>query len=79
MRQSDGWFVLAAPVRTAQYSADTMARTEMRGGAMHYRHGWWGIVHLAIWLAVLIYVLILATRVVRAVEKMADKFQSRGP
>lgn len=79
MRQSDGLFVLTSPVRTAQYSSDTMAHTEASGRVIHHRHGWWGIVGAVIWLAVVIYVLILATRIVRAVEKVADKFQSRAP
>jgi hypothetical protein len=46
---------------------------------VHHRHGWYGIVCVVIWLLVVLYVLFLATRVVRAIEKIADKFQGRGP
>jgi hypothetical protein len=46
---------------------------------MHYHHGWPRIVGGVIWLAAVIYFLWLATRVVRAVEKFVDKFQSRAP
>jgi len=61
-----------------QNMSDTTAsaRAEGSGRSMHHRHGWWGIVGGVIWLAVLLYVLWLATRVVRAVEKLADR--SRG-
>src|SRR2546428_381768 len=52
----------------------TGARARARGhGRVH------GIIAGVIWLAVVIYALWLATRVVRAVERMADKFQPRGP
>jgi hypothetical protein len=44
---------------------------------MHYHRGWPRIVGGVIWLAAVIYVLWLATRAVRAVEKFADKFQGR--
>ena len=46
---------------------------------MHRRRGWHGIVGAVVWIAIVVYVLWLATRVVRAVEKIADKVQSRGP
>lgn len=55
----------------------TAARPEAPGRFMYRRHGWHGIVGAVVWLAVIVYVLWLATRVVRAVEKVAEKFQGR--
>ena len=70
--------VLVVPAPAAQNPADTTgAHMEPASRFMHYRHGWWGVVGGVIWLAVVLYVLWLATRVVRAVEKVADKFQGR--
>ena len=43
------------------------------------RHGPRGIVAGVVCLVVTIYLLWLATRVVRAIEKAADKFQGRAP
>ena len=64
----------------AQNPADTAgSRWEGTSRPMHQRHGWRGIVGGVIWLAIVVYVLWLATRVVRAVEKIADKFQGRAP
>ena len=62
-----------------QSMSDTTAsaRAEASGRFMHHRHGRWGIVGGVIWLAVLLYVLWLATRVVRAIEKLADRSQGR--
>ena len=70
--------VLVVPIAVEQNPADTTgAHTEVTGRSMHHRHGWRGIVGGAIWLAIVVYVLWLATRVVRAVEKLADKSQGR--
>lgn len=43
-----------------------------------YYGGGWAIVGL-VWLGAVIYGLILATRLVRAVERLADKFEGRAP
>ena len=58
-----------------QNAADTTAsaRPEAAGRFMHRRHGWHGIVGVVIWLAIVLYVLWLGTRLVRAVERLADK------
>ena len=40
---------------------------------MYYYHHALGIVGAVVWLAVAIYLLTLATRLVRAMEKIADK------
>jgi hypothetical protein len=60
-----------------QKPADTTAHVERNYQSMHHRHGWRGIVGGVICLAVVIYLLWLATRVVRAIERAADKFQGR--
>ena len=67
--------VLANATPAAQSMSDTTAaaRAEASGRFMHHRHGQWGIVGGVIWLAVVVYVLWLGTRVVRAIEKLADK------
>jgi hypothetical protein len=67
--------VLANSIPAVQIISDTTAsaRAEGSGRFMHHRHGWWGIVGGVIWLAVVVYVLWLATRVVLAIEKLADK------
>jgi hypothetical protein len=44
---------------------------------MYHRPGLRLLVGGVIWLALVVYGLWLATRVVRALEKIADKFQSR--
>jgi hypothetical protein len=69
--------ILRIPTQTVQKPADTTAYVEPTTGFMHHRHGWRGIVGGLACLAVVIYVLWLATRVVRAIEKAADKFQGR--
>jgi heme exporter protein D len=43
---------------------------------VYWGHGF-GIVAVLVWLAVVIYVLTLATRLVRAIERIATKFESR--
>jgi len=58
-----------------QAPADTGGHPGVMGRYPHHRHGWPGIVGAVIWLGVVIYVLWLATRVVRAVERIADKRQ----
>ena len=55
-----------------QSPADT-THMEANGWVGHHRRGGRGIVGGVICLAVVVYVLWLATRVVRAVEKIADK------
>ena len=57
--------------------ADSVARVEPRP-FMHHPHRF-RIVGGIIWLAIVIYVLYLATRVVRAVEKLADRSQHPTP
>ena len=72
--------VLVVRRPAAQNPADTTgANMEATGRFMHHRHGWRGIVGGMIWLAVVVYVLWLATRVVRAIEKLADKSHGRAP
>jgi hypothetical protein len=58
-----------------QNPADTAAHAEVMGRWAHHRPGLHRIVGAVIWLAVVIYLLWLATRVVRAVERIADKGQ----
>jgi hypothetical protein len=67
--------VLVSSTPAAQGMADTTAsaRPEAPGRFMYRRHGWHGIVGAIVWLAIIAYVLWLATRLVRAVEKLADK------
>jgi heme exporter protein D len=45
---------------------------------MHWGHGL-GFLAGLIWLAVVIYLLTLAVRLVRAIERIADKLESRAP
>ena len=49
----------------------------MYGG--HWFWGGFGYLAGLIWLAVVIYVLTLATRLVRAIERIANKFESKAP
>lgn len=78
MRSLSGQPVLPVPRSTAlSSSADTTSTATPR--FMHYHRGWPRIVGGVIWLAVVVYVLWLGTRVVRAVERLADKFQARAP
>lgn len=46
---------------------------------MYWGHGFWGVGYLAglIWLAAVIYLLTLATRLVRAIERIANEFESK--
>jgi hypothetical protein len=44
----------------------------------HRCHRWGRVVGGVVWLAVVLYMLWLATRAVRALERVADKFQGRG-
>ena len=46
---------------------------------MYWAHGFGGVGYLAglIWLAAVIYLLTLATRLVRAIERIASKFESK--
>ena len=62
----------------AQAPADSV-RTHWAGRPpmMYHRPGVRLLVGGVIWLALVVYSLWLATRVVRALEKIADKFQSR--
>jgi len=77
MTQSEWLLIQAVPGASAS-PADTTTR--MDGSRWARGHGRvHGIIAGVIWLAVVIYALWLATRVVRAVERMADKFQPRGP
>lgn len=49
---------------------------------MYWGHGFLGgLGYLAglIWLAAVIYILTLATRLVRAIERIANKFESKAP
>jgi hypothetical protein len=75
VRSLSGQLILAVPTPTTQSPADTTGTASAR--FIHYHHRGPRIVGVVIWLAVVIYVLWLATRVVRAIEKLADKFQSR--
>ena len=48
----------------------------MSGG--YWGHGYWfGLVAAAVWLSAVIYLLTLATRLVRAIERIAAKFESK--
>jgi len=55
------------------------ASTPAPNWAMHRRHHGRGVVGGLVCLVVVIYVLWLATRLVRAIEKAADKYQGRAP
>jgi hypothetical protein len=77
VRSLSGQVILAVPRATTQSPADTTSTATAR--FMYHHHGWPRIVGGVIWLSVVIYVLSLTTRVVRAIEKLADKFQSRAP
>jgi hypothetical protein len=71
--------VLVVSTPAVQNVSDTTAsaRPGEPGRFMHRRHGWHGIVGAVVWLAIVVYVLWLATRLVRAVEKLADRSQER--
>jgi hypothetical protein len=71
--------VLANSTPLVQSVSDTSAsaRAEASARFMHHRHGWRGIIGGVIWIAVVVYVLWLATRVVRAIERLADRSQGR--
>jgi hypothetical protein len=56
-----------------QNPADTLSHAEVVGRWAHHRSGVHRIVGAVIWLAVVIYVLWLGTRVVRAIERIADR------
>ncbi len=75
MRSLSGQVILVLPAPTTRSPANTASAATAR--FMHYHHSWPRIVGGVIWLAVVIYCLGLTTRVVRAIEKLADKFQSR--
>ena len=75
MRPLSGQLILANPRPTTQSLADTTHLEAAR--FMHRHYGWPRAVGGVICLGVVIYVLWLTTRVVRAIEKLADKFQSR--
>ena len=77
MRPLGEQLVLAVPRSGTLSSVDTTSTATAR--FMPHHHGWPRIVGGVIWLAIVIYVLWLGTRVVRAVERLADKFQSRAP
>ena len=74
MRPFEGQ-LLAVPRPATQRPMDSTSTAAPR--FMHHHYVWPRIVGGVIWLAVMIYVLWLATRVVRAVEKVADKFEGR--
>jgi len=69
------FLVVPGGVQTPVDSTRTQWVTRPR--MMYHRPGLRLLVGGVIWLALVIYALWLATRVVRAVEKIADKFQSR--
>ena len=56
---------------------DTAGSLVPSGPPIHRHHCWRRVVGGVIWLAVVVYVLWLATRIVRAVEKVADRYQGR--
>jgi len=58
---------------------DTAGATPAPDWAMHRRHHARGVVGGLICVVVVIYVLWLGTRIVRAIEKFADKYQGRAP
>ena len=46
--------------------------------AVYWGHGYgFGIVAALVWLSVVVYVLTLATRLVRAIERIATKFEGK--
>ncbi len=69
------FLVVPAGVQSPADSAHTQWAT--RPGTMYHRPGLRLLVGGVIWLGLVIYGLWLATRVVRALEKIADKFQGR--
>jgi threonine/homoserine/homoserine lactone efflux protein len=77
MGESTSHLSAVVPAPSTWTSADTAARVEGGGGWRHH-HGC-RIVGAVIWLAVVVYVLWLATRMVRAVERLADRSQGRAP
>ncbi len=44
---------------------------------VHWGHWYGGIVAGLVWLAAVIYLLTLATRLVRAIERIATKFETK--
>jgi Flp pilus assembly pilin Flp len=50
----------------------------IQGATMYWGHGL-GFLAGLIWLAIVIYLLTLAARLVRAIEKIANKVESRSP
>ena len=68
----------ALVVPTAVTDTTQTAAPETRAPWVGHRcHLWGRVVVGVVWLAVVLYILWLATRAVRALERVADKFQSR--
>jgi hypothetical protein len=45
---------------------------------MYWGHGWgFGVVAALVWLSAVIYLLTLATRLVRAIERIATRFEAK--
>ena len=45
---------------------------------VYWGHGWWfGAIAALVWLSAVVYLLTLATRLVRAIERIATKFEAR--
>ena len=66
------FLALAFTQNPAETTTVASAHREMGWHPAHHGRGW-RIAGAVIWVSVIIYGLILATRFVRAVEKMADK------
>lgn len=77
MRLIGSSLFLAAPGGVQNPAESTHTQWVTRPGMMYHRPGLRFMVGGIIWLALVIYGLWLATRVVRALEKIADKLQSR--
>ena len=69
--------VLVVPTTTTD-TTQTAAPETRAPWVGHRCHRWGRVAGGVIWLVVMLYVLWLATRAVRALERVADKLQGRG-
>jgi hypothetical protein len=67
-------FLAVIPTQNPVDTTHTVQEQALPAAGMHRG---WGIVRGVIWLAIVVYLLWLGTRLVRAIEKFVDKFQGR--